>query len=166
MAGKTKKEDKKKEQGISWRAAEYQYIEKDIGWYFTVSFVALLLIVLSLWGGNFFFAIFMVIAAVTVIFFARRRPQIFDFKISNEGVAIGENIFYDYDALHGFVIRERPGRLNEIVLQKKANLNPYLKIPVDSKLAEEVKIFLGNKLPEIEYQESLVETVSEWLGFQ
>jgi len=166
MPKKAKKEDKKNSgQEISWRAAEYQYVQKDIIWYFIVCLVALLLIVIALFSGNFFFAVFVIIAAVTVIFFAKRRPQVFDFKIADQGVAIGENIFYDYERLDGFAIRERPEKLDEIVLRKKAALNPYVRIPIDSTLAEEAKNMLGEKIPEIEYQESFVEVISEWFGF-
>jgi len=165
MPGKTKKENKKSKEAISWRAAEYQYIQKDIGWDFLVGIVSFLLVILALLRGNFFFAVFIIIAAVTVMFFAKRRPQIFDFEISEKGVAIGGNIFYDYGRLEGFTVRERPERLNEIVLKKKAALNPYLKIPADSKIAKEAEKFLKERLPEIEYQDSFIEAVSEWLGF-
>ncbi|MFH0712853.1 MAG: hypothetical protein V2A55_03325 [Candidatus Jorgensenbacteria bacterium] len=160
-----KKIKKENQDAISWRAAEYHYIQKEVGWYLTVGLVAFLLVFLSFLWGNFFFAIFIAIAATTVMFFAKRRPQIFDFKITDKGVAIGENIFYDYGRLDGFAVRERPERLNEIILKKKAVLNPYVKIPIDSVLADKAKDFLEGKLPEIEYQETLVEVISEWLGF-
>ncbi len=150
---------------ISWRAAEYQYVEKDVSWYWIIIIIASILVLISLFRDNFFFAVFIAIAAVTLIFFGRRKPQIFDFKINDKGVAIGDKIFYDYERLEGFVIRKRPERLDEIVLKKKGAINPYIKIPVDSKLAPKVKGFLEKKLPEIEYQDSLIDIISEWFGF-
>ncbi|OGG38035.1 hypothetical protein A2127_01200 [Candidatus Jorgensenbacteria bacterium GWC1_48_12] len=161
----TKKTKKENENSISWRAAEYQYIQKDIGWYLIVGLVSFLLIVFSLIWGNFFFAVFIVIATATIMFFAKRRPRVFDFKITDKGVAIGDNIFYDYERLDGFAIREYPERLDEIILKKKTALNPYVKIPIDSVLAGKAKKVLGEKLPEIEYQEPLVEIIAEWFGF-
>jgi hypothetical protein len=162
MPKKTKKEDLG---GISWRAAEYQYVEKDIGWYFIVGLITFFIVVFALLKGNFFFAIFIILAAIVIFFFARRRPQVFDFRVTDKGVAIGGNIFYDYERLESFAIRERPEKLDEIVLKRKTALNPYVKIPVDSTYADKARKVLENKLPEIEYEESLIEIISEWLGF-
>ena len=165
MPRKIKKENKEDPEAINWRAAEYQYVQKDVGWYLLVGLVALVLIILSLLWGNFFFAVFILIAAATIMFFAKRRPRVFNFKITDKGVAIGENIFYDYEHLDGFAVRERPEKLDEIILKRKSVLNPYVKVPIDSVLAGKAKNVLAGKLPAVEYEESLIEIVAEWFGF-
>ena len=120
---------------------------------------------MAFWQKNFFFAIFIILAGAMLLFFSRRRPQILDFKLDGEGIAIGDNIFYDYDRFEGFLIRSRPQRLDEVILKKKTAINPYIKVPIDSKLAPKARDILGENLPEVEYQESLIDILSEWFGF-
>ena len=162
MAKKTEKENPLE---LTWRAAEYQFIEKSVGWYWLVIIAAIVLIFLAVLGRNFFFGVFVVLATAMVIFFGRKRPRVLDFRLSAKGVAIGENVFYDYDRLEGFVVLEKPGRLNEIVLKKKAAINPFLKLPIDAKSGKDAEIILQGHLPQIEYEESLLDVVSDWLGF-
>lgn len=160
----TKITSKTEQNEITWRAAEYRYIKKGAGWYWLIGFIASALVVISLFQDNFFFAVFIVIAAAMLITLGGRKPQIFDFKINDKGVAIGDKIFYDYERLEGFTIRNRPEQLDEIVFKKKATINPHIKIPIDSKLAPKVKNILETKLPEIEYQESLIDIIFERFG--
>ncbi len=150
---------------LAWRAAEYQYVEKDTTWYFIIVAAALILTILSLIQKNFFFAVFVIIAAAMIIFFARRKPQVVDFRITEKGVAIGENAFYDYDRLEGFAIVKKPNRLDEIVVKRKAVVNPYVKIPVDSENRRRAEEILKIHLPEVTYEESLLDIVSDWFGF-
>ncbi|MDI6734568.1 MAG: hypothetical protein QMD50_03765 [Patescibacteria group bacterium] len=149
---------------ISWRAAEYDFIQKDVSWYWIVIGVAAALILIAIWQKNVFFAIFIAIATMVVIFFGRRRPQILDFKISEEEIIIGK-LHHKFDVFENFSLRKRPGRLDEIVLKKKKTFNPFLKIPIDSTLAQDARVLLLDKLPEVEYSESLVEIFSDWMGF-
>ena len=160
-----KKNKEEAVQELTWRAAEYQFMEKSVGWYWFVIIAAIVLIFLAVLGRNFFFGVFVVLATAMVIFFGRKRPQVLDFKLSDKGVAIGENVFYDYDRLEGFMILEKPGRLDEIVLKKKAAINPFLKLPIDAKSGKDAEIILQGHLPPIQYEESLLDVVSDWFGF-
>lgn len=157
--------DKANRKEITWRAAEYEYIPKDVGWYWVIGGVAAIFVGLALWQKNFTFALFIALAATTVIFFGKRRPQILEFKINEKGVGIGSKIFYEFERLENFSIRSRPRHLDEIVLNKKTLVNPYIRVPIDSKSAMEAKAILQKNLPEVEYQESTIDALSEWLGF-
>jgi len=150
---------------LTWRAAEYQFVEKNAGWYGLVVVLGIVLLFLALLGRNFFFGVFIVIAVVMVISFGRRRPRVLDFKISEKGVAVGKDVFYDYDRLEGYAFLEKPGRLDEIVLKKKTAINPIIKLPIDAKSAEKAGVILQNHLPQIKYEDSLLDIISEWLGF-
>lgn len=158
--------DKKttKQNEIIWKAAEYEYYHKDISWYWISFIISAILILIALWQKNFFFAVFVAIAEVAVILLSKRRPQIIEFKITDEGVTIGKDLFF-YRDLDGFKIISRPHRLDEIILKKSTSFNPFLKIPIDSKLAEKAKVILQNYLAEIEYETPLIDTLTDWIGF-
>jgi hypothetical protein len=149
---------------ISWRAAEYEHTEKEAGWYWLVGAISFVLIVVAFWQKNFFFAVFIVIAVGMVMFFSRRKPEVVDFSITDTGINIGELSLY-FENLDSFSIRSRPGHLDEIVLKKKTTVNPFVRIPIDSRMVEKAGEFLRNHLPEVEYKESLVDIFSEWFGF-
>ncbi len=150
---------------ISWRAAEYEHIERSPLWYLVVGGASLILSVFSLVGGNFFFAVFIILAFVMLIMLGRNKPRTLDYRLTDEGVGVGPKIFYHYDALEGFAVNDRPGRLDEIILKKKSVFNPYLKLPVDGKTAALAQKMLSEKLPVIDHQESLIDIFADWLGF-
>ena len=154
-------EDKPKE--ISWRAAEFEFREKGPLWYLAIGFVAAILVVVSFAQRNFFFAVFVLVASITLMFFGRLKPVVFNFKISEAGVNVGENKFYNYEKLEGFSIVDRPGKLDEIILKKKTVINSFLKLPIDSKNALTAKELLTEKLPEIDYKESIIDIFSDLL---
>ena len=150
---------------MSWRAAEYESFDRGPIWYLVVGGISFLLVVFSLASGNFFFGIFIVFAFVVLVAFGRTKSQTLDFRLTDEGVGIGPKIFYNYEALEGFTINNRPGRLDEMILKKKSAFNPYVKIPIDAKTAAEAQTFLGEKLPAIEHKESIIDVFADWLGF-
>ena len=155
--------DSKKE--IIGGAAEYNYVKKDVSWYWVMGGLVATLIMIAIWQKNLFFALFIAIAGTILLFFGKRRPQIYNFRISDDGVCVGDKIFYSYDRFVSFAIHNRPSRLDEVILRRKTAVNPYVKIPIDSKLALQAKVILKNKLPEVEYQESILDIISDWLGF-
>jgi uncharacterized membrane protein len=161
MANEKKEEVKG---GMTWRAAEYEHYDKSTAWYVVNGVVAAAIIGYALYQKNFFFAVFIVIAFIMLMFFSRRRPEVFDFRVDESGIGVGRSS-YNYESIENFSMRSRLGRLDELILKRKVSMNPIVKIPIDSKLAGEVKEFLGGKLPEIEYEESLLDTFAEWFGF-
>ncbi len=159
---KIKKESDRTE--ISWRAAEYDHFEKGGGWYLSVGGVALILFIVALWQKNFFFGIFILLAAIMVISLANKKPSVLDFKLTGEGCHLGKE-FYSYDRLENFSLRNRPNRLDEIIFRKKSTFNPYIRVLIDNQTAEKVRVFLVQKLPEVEDQSSLLDVLIDFLGF-
>jgi hypothetical protein len=149
---------------ISWRAAEYEFVEKNVVWYVGIGLVGFVLIVVALWQRNFFFAVFIAIAAIVLIAMGRKRPPVVEFRVNEEGVKVGKQ-FSPFEQFQNFSLRERPGRLHELVLTKKTLVAPFVKIPVDGRAAQEVEELLKTKLPEVEHQDSFIDIIAEWLGF-
>jgi len=163
----TKEKEKKKNEGteITWRAAEYEHVEKGGGWYLIVGGTALILLIIALWQKNFFFGIFILLAGIMVITLGNRRPTVLDFKLTDGGCELGRGVFYKYDQMENFSLRNRPNRLDEMIFRKKTTFNPFVRIPVDSRTAEKARIFLAQKLPEVQYEGSLLDILIDFLGF-
>ena len=158
----TEKKQAKKE--IQWKAAEYEHFEKDPLWYVGLVVGAIILLLVALWQKNFFFAVFIIIATALVSFFGRRKPRVVEFLIDEKGIHIG-NTVHEYDQIESFSIIQRPGYLDELIITKKAALNPHVRIPIDSHLAETAKEFLKERLTEVEHQHSVIDAIADRLGF-
>ncbi|MFH0806225.1 MAG: hypothetical protein V1885_00640 [Candidatus Brennerbacteria bacterium] len=148
---------------LSWSAAEHEYVEKDVVWYLTIGGLALLLFIIALWQANYFFAIFVALAGIILANFGKRRPKVFEFRITAEGVGIGEK-FFAFERLESFSLRERKDALHELIVKQNAYVNPYLRIPADRETAKRARALLAERLPEEEYQESLLDIFADWLG--
>lgn len=149
---------------ISWRAAEYQYSEKTLTWFIVAGIIALVIAILSFVGHNFFFAVFAILAGIVVIAFAGRRPDVLDFTVSDEGVSAEGKFSLPFDEIDYFSLHSRPGRLDELVLKKRSIVNPLVRIPLDARTGERVRAFLGKRIREEEFQESLIDLLSDRFG--
>lgn len=156
--------EQKPKNEVSWRAAEYEHIHRTPTWFLWVGGIALLLLLFAIWQKNFFFAMFVVIASILLMSLSRREPDTIDFKVSERGVGVAKH-FYEYDEFEHFAIRNRPGALDEIILRRKMLMNPFLRIPADSRTAEKAREILKEKLQEVDHEDSLIEVVAELLGF-
>jgi len=164
----SQKTDEKKKivlETILWRAAEYDYSKKSLSWVLSVFGTAIAGSVLAFIFGNFFFGLFLIGAGALVVFLSKQRPQICEFKISEEGIEVVGKIKMPFDSLKEFSVIKRRNSLDELVIRKRVNINPYVRIPIDSKLGEKAREMLLEKIPEVEYEEPIIDALSAYLGF-
>ncbi len=153
----------KNPKSISWRAAEYEFREKSFLWYVVVGIVAAVFLGVALWQKNFFFGIFVLIAGAMIVFFANRKPNIMDFEVSESVVVTGTRVFH-LDDFTEFSLHDRPGRLDEIIFKKNTSFNPYVRIPVDTRTASQVRALLAGRMPEVEFEDSTLDALVDWFG--
>ncbi len=157
--------EEKKENQISWRAAEREHRERGFLWYLIIFGGALVLFTIALFQKNFFFGVFVLFSACVVSVLGKAKPRVFNFLINEKGVTINERTTLSFDKLESFFFRNRPGQLDELILKKKVAVNPFVRIPIDEKTAEKAKKILEMHIPTLDYQDSLMDLVSDWLGF-
>ncbi len=153
------------EEPISWRAAEYEYKKRTLSWHLTVAAVVLGGAVLSFITGNFFFGLFLIGAGILVFFFAKQKPPICEFIISEEMIEIVDKMKIPLDSIKEFSIRSRPGALDELIIRKNVRVNPYVRIQIETKLGEKIRETLSKKIKEVEYEEPIVDIISDYFGF-
>ncbi len=157
-------EETKKIEPLSWRAAEYERVQKPASWYTLIGGGAIVVAIIAFWSGNLFFGIFILCAAGLLMFLSGRHPQILEFEISDAGVEIKDKMKLPFESLRDFSIRSRQYSLDELILRKKTNINPYVRIPIDSALAEKARVLLRGKISEVEYEESIIDLLSDRFG--
>jgi hypothetical protein len=153
---------------LEWAAPEFEYHHKDVGWYWLLVGVSIILLLLALWQRNFLFAVFVLIAALLILKWGHHHPRYLDFRLTNDGLEIDKSKFFPFDHLSGFATRRLDHYeegLSEIILKKKHRLSTYLKVIAPTAKIEEIRIFLNKYLPEIEYEESLTDHIARILKF-
>ncbi|MFA6364949.1 MAG: hypothetical protein WCW78_00915 [Candidatus Paceibacterota bacterium] len=155
---------KKEKTSFSWSAPEYEHFEKDSKWFSIMGAIAFGIVVVAFWKQDFFFGLFIILAAGLVFFFGKQEPTIYDFAIDSRGITIGKKL-YPLGSIENFAFLEKHGKLHELIIKKKTQANPYVHIPIEGKLAKDVRSFLITRLPEVEYKETLIDVFTELLGF-
>ncbi len=153
------------EKEIKWTAPEYEHFNKGADWHWLSVILAVLIIGVSLWQGNFLFAVFAVIAEIMIIIWGTREPNFVEFRVTKEGVAIHDHKFYQYADLSGFSMRRLDEISSELVLTKKGQFSPRIKLLCSTSDFERIKDFVHQHLPELDYQESLVEHLGKLMKF-
>lgn len=121
------------EQGIhgktlaEWKIPEYIKYDRTFGWYVVIGGVGAVLLVYALWTANFLFALLIVITAVIIYQTHRRQPRELDFKITEDGLEIGER-FYAYKNLKKFWIIYEPPEVKTLYFETQRWLHPELSI--------------------------------------
>ncbi|MCF7835736.1 MAG: hypothetical protein K9M15_01300 [Candidatus Marinimicrobia bacterium] len=149
---------------IKWRCLEYEYHPKTSDWFWFVASGVLIIVITAILMKNFLFAVIAVLAGFILTILGTKKPQEIEFCISGKGVEIGEKI-YPYKELDAFWVNYNPPIKKELILKSKKKLVGLVKIPLDHTDPNMVRKNLSRVLKEEEIEESLVETIADWLRF-
>lgn len=149
---------------VSWRTHEYEHADRELSWFLGVGGAALLLIIFAIWQGNFFFATFIVIATALVVFLGRRPPQLIDVMVDESGISLA-GLELEYSTLDSFSFRKRPGRLDELILRRKRQFNPIVRVFIPDRDVLRARAIMVAHIPEVSHNESLIEILADWLNF-
>lgn len=144
---------------ITWQAPEFEYNSKTEWWFLGVAISACILGLIALWQKNFLFLIFVVIAAIVVIAWGKEHPKLIDFSLDDKQLRVGHQL-YELKSFGAFAIKERA-----LQFKNKARLRPFFNISAPKDRVEEIKSHLLKFLPEMDYNESLVDLFSKILRF-
>ncbi len=156
--------EQKPKSEVSWRAAEYEHTHHDSWWFLKIGIAGLIFLAFAIWQKNFFFGVFIVIASAVILTHNKREPNVIDFRVSEKGVRIA-NQLYEYNEFQHFSVRKRPGKLDEIVFKRKIMFNPFLHIPADSRTIWDAREIIKRKIQEVEHDSSLLDVLLDLIGF-
>lgn len=148
---------------ISWTAPEFESLDRGALWYLISLLIALALLGFSLWQGNFLFAVFVVVVEVVLLFFSQDNPREVSFKVSNSGLFIDKGIT-PWSSFHSFSISASDSEgFQDLVFQKEKSVSLDLKVRVKEADVDKIRNFLHNYLPEVEHQDSLIDSLAKLL---
>ncbi len=151
---------------ITWEAPEYEHREKEPSWFWISIIVSVLILAVAIWQKNFLFGVFIIIAEILVIFWANREPETTRITVTEKGVRIGEEKFYERSRIAAFSIvpHEHTNWFDLVFhLDRRILPNVIVKIPHDK--AHDVHTALSNLYAFFDYEESFVETLERYFWF-
>ena len=154
-----------KTERIEWEAPEFLYRHKNVSWYWVSAIIAVIIFAFAWWQKNIFFGFFVVLAEVLLIYFGRQEPRLLKFSVSGQGIVIANEKNFSYDNLASFWVRSKNEEFKELIIKSKARFVPYIKILIDIETSGRVNVILKKHLPEEEYEDNLLDVLSELVGF-
>ncbi len=149
---------------IEWTAPEFEKHEKSSLWFMVLGIVTLIFLIITIILKNYTFAIVILLLVFCVYLYTKKEPREINFSLSHRGVSIGDKL-YAYNELKSFWIFYEPPRLKQLSLQSKKVFSPYIRVPLANQNPNQIRIFLLKYLPEIEQEESLIDILSDKIGF-
>jgi len=147
---------------LSWSFPEFEKHQRTFGWYTLAMVSGIALLIWAIIERNFLFAIIVLIVATIVYRQTVREPADVLFQISEDGVEIGGQAFYEFRELQNFWIIYEPPEVKKIFFTFRGRLRPDLIIPLMDQNPLTVRQILRQYLPEDLERES--EPTTETLG--
>jgi hypothetical protein len=150
---------------MTWEAPEFEYVDKDVSWYWISMIVAALIVAFAVWTKNFLFGLFIVIAEVLLISFGNKEPRIIPFKLSDQGLAIGEAKNHLMREFQSWSAGDYEGALIEIYFMFKAKMKIPLMVLVPKEKLDALRENLKTVLTEVEHKPSLLDSIEKITRF-
>ena len=167
--GKIKDSDKN---NISWEAPEFEYVHKDVSWYWLSLMIAIVLLAIALWQRNILFAVFVIVGWFVIVNVAKQIPPIWEFRVDEVGIHLRNpnekdhlGKTYSWQDLEGFCILDGLVEHKQLVIKSKSRFSTFLKINFPEKREIEIEEMCLQFLPKEEYEESVVDHLARFIGF-
>jgi len=147
-----------------WEAPEYAHYEKSADWYWWTGLLAILMLVAAFWQGSFLFGVLVLVGWFTVVIYAARPPRLVRFALTERGVLAADKLYLWQD-LKSFWVFYKPPLHNEISIESKKTLMPYIKIPLGEEDPTKLRDTIKKFLPEEEQEESLIDNITHLARF-
>ena len=146
-------------QVFEWEAPLYHQTQKKSGWYTNIILGAIVLFGIAWYVENILFGVFILLAAGAFVILGRSEPSIAKFRVDERG-AIVNSTLYPYDSLESYWIEK-----NTLYIKRDNALSLHLFLPLGDINKEELEEAIKEHLPKEEYQETLIDTIAEYINF-
>lgn len=148
---------------VEWQASEYIHHEKGTVW-----FAALAAITVAAAGGAAFFqqwvfAVLIVVMGVALGVFARRPPREVHYRVSSDGISVGERTF-PFSQFRAFGVLDE-GAFYSVQLRPAKRFMPGVSIFFAEENGEKIFDALAARLPMETIQQDPVDKFMRWLRF-
>jgi hypothetical protein len=165
MPDKTPPEGKKDSgNSISWTASEYIDHQIGVSWYFIllIATIALAAVIYVLLKDVFATGVILVLGLIVGLA-AKRKPEQATYRLSRDGLAVGEKL-YPFSHFRSFAIM-REGQLTSLVLIPLKRLMPPISAFFDEGDEDRIVSIIGEHLPLEQRSPDRIDNLSRRLRF-
>ena len=148
-------------QDIEIFAPEFEYSPKGRLWYMSLIFLSLLFMLFALIAHNTTFIAVIALGATLIATRGNAKPRIVPLVINDKGIYF-KNKFWKFSDLRNFSIYEYTNK-KYFIFAPSGRFQTPMKVPIRN--SSEIRRKLNNLLPEVEYQESLIDSLITLMGF-
>jgi len=149
---------------FEWQGREYKFEDKSADWYWALGIIALAAIVACVLFNNIILALVVGAGAISIALHAAKHPRIHRFQITEEGVAVDNNLYTYENMLHFSVLEYAdPTWPPSLSIKTKSLLVPHLLIPIVGHDPLEVYEYVLNHVPEGRHDESVIDRLVDML---
>jgi hypothetical protein len=131
---------------IAWKADDHVHREKSIDYYWTVSLVSLVLIVLCFIFKNALLGVILFIGTFLYLYIMSRPPKLLDMRITEKSINIDDSVI-DIEVIESFRIIETIDG-PELILLVKKSMNPRISLPLNQDITNTVRNIMLEKIKE------------------
>ena len=95
--------------------------------------------------------------------FGAREPEMVNFEITKRGLKAKNNL-YPFNSLESFAVRDHETP-HKLMIESSRLFLPHIVMPLGDTDPEKVRAILSRFLPEVPFEESLIDELAERLGF-
>lgn len=153
-----------RDEGITWRSAEFMAHDKDTAWYAATALGSVVIaVIVYILNRDLVTAAIILFALIGLAYFSGRKPREQDFAVVYEGIQVGNN-FYPFSDFRSFSLSEDPSATS-IILTPMKRFMPAVNIYVPTDYEERVVGFIAEILPLEQHKPDLVEVLMRRIRF-
>lgn len=149
----------------AWKFPEFIKYKKTNGWYTGAIIIICALAVFAILTPSYLFLLIIIIIITIYFIRSRREPILLDIAITEDGVKLGQNLFYEWKEIKNFWIIYEPPEVKNLYFDFKAGLRPSVSIFLENQNPLNIRKILLEYLPEDtdKENESFSDGLSRWL---
>lgn len=156
-----KKSQTRLEAIYSWKAREFEKINRHPKWYLYFYIVLFALCTYALIINNLLLSILVILFGLIFYFLEKRTPKIYSFGITKEGVFVQDTL-YLFSSIENFWIFYEPNGIKELSLKNRKNILPFTQIPLGEADPRKIREILVNFLPEKKREQTIWDLIERF----
>ncbi len=153
-----------------WEEYSHLYVPKDKDWKLSVAIISITIALISFMFSNITFGFLIIVSTAVLLIHAFNEPKVTRFEINTKGIRVNQE-FWSFTDIRSFWIEDNREHhiLSRILFSHDGVLNSlliiYLPLNATNDQIHDIHEELVKILPEQRLQESIFQSILEYLGF-
>ncbi|MAG44353.1 hypothetical protein CL633_00500 [bacterium] len=148
---------------LSWQIKEKSGSQKNLTWFIILAIITVGLVIFAFFSNSPLMALLFILISVVIYLSNFNKTEILKCKIAKQGLYMQKR-FFPWNELESFWIFYDPPRIKILSIKAKKTLLSCLTMPLTNQNPSQIRKILLKYMPEIEQEESLIDTLAKKIG--